>query len=274
MRPEPDQGRRVVREAPIGAEVGALPALARRELGDAPLARKHLGVRSGPGLPAPDMREGFRVGAEERVGLLAKDLRKVGVIPVGDEPNHRALGGRDDEPLIGRVGLEGGVEGDPDLRARLPDRRDEDAPGVIGDGLGLLDPGDVDPFGRLDLGDVAAEPLEEELGPVTAQDGGLLDRVEVAQAEELDLIGEDAVHRVPDRGLILARAEDTEGLGDAVHQEGAGELPGLRGAASPVGAAIPEGAERGVEEIAEGRRGRDGERCHPKRSGWARCVDQ
>ncbi len=75
------------------------------------------------------------------------------------------------------------------------------------------------------------------------------------------------MHRVADAGLILAGAEDTHRAREPVDEQGAGELPRLRGASAPVGHAVAQVAERGREEERERLRGLEREGAHSSAEG-------
>ena len=107
---------------------------------------------------------------------------------------------------------------------------------------------------------------------------GLTSPLRILCAREYQASIRDSVHRVlADQIEMLGLVgfyTVQESAGQAVNEQGAGELPRLCGPSAPVGHAVAERPEGGGEEEAERLRGRDVERGHPNRSGSARCASQ
>jgi len=103
--------------------------------------------------------------------------------------------------LVGVVGVELRVEGDPDFRAFLADGRDQDLPGVTRHLGGFLDPAIIQALIGADLVDVVLDPGKDELSAVFAEDAVALDLVIAVEAEFMDLLNEKLVDRFIDRVL-------------------------------------------------------------------------
>src|SRR5690606_6953008 len=114
------------------------------------------------------------------------------------------------ESNISLVGIQLGVETHPNLRALLPDRRNQDRPRTLRYRSGLLHPADINALIGLDGFDrLGTKTGKQELGPVHPSNLGLQDLVDMPKPHRLNLIAQETMNRVLDGLLNLTSAEDS-----------------------------------------------------------------
>src|SRR5256885_1261295 len=76
------------------------------------------------------------------------------------------------------------------------------------DGLGLLDPDDIEALHRLELADALSQPDERKSCPVLADDVLATRDIEMMQTNLVDLLLQQILHRLVDRELNFTSAEN------------------------------------------------------------------
>ena len=110
----------------------------------------------------PDHVVSLGVSSLERVLLVSQGLREPWIVAPGDFLHHGIGRRADHKPLVGVIGLQFGVERDPDFRVVFTDGWDQHVPRCFGNRLGFLNPADVHALKRFDVGDVVLQPDKEE----------------------------------------------------------------------------------------------------------------
>ena len=129
----------------------------------------------------------------------------------------------DDRHAMRLVRLQLRVVGRQYLGAWRADRRRQDAPGPLADGLRLLAPDDGAALEGLDAGRrLVGQAREVERRAVQASDLRLQHLEEATQAQRLDLVLQELMHRLLDRLLDLSGAEDALGLAERSQDQRAG----------------------------------------------------
>ena len=142
------------------------------------------------------------------------------------------------KPLIRLIALKLRVEAHPYLRAILADRRNQDVPTSLADRLCFFAPAHIHAFKRLQaFRRLIAQAAEVERRPVLPAYLGGQNLVERGQAQRLDLILQQLVHRLLDALLHLSRAKHSQRLVAAHDEQCACEAPRLAGA-SPASCAL------------------------------------
>jgi hypothetical protein len=272
-----DQRGGVDREAPVGAVVE--PGIGRGvERLDPPVAEDP-GLAVALVLAEPDVRVLVGVAPPVVLHLLAENVGKPGVlVPVDlaqDGPGRRAALAA--EHGVHRVLRRARVPVEPDFRARRPDGRAEDVEAGLTDRTGLRDVGDVDAFHRLDRIDVGAQAGEGDQGSVAAADFAVERLVEAvagrAEAQQVDLAVEQPLHRIADRTLDFAGAEDGQRALAGLDQQRRGDRVRLGRAAAAVEGAVADGmtvVRRVGEQRPEGaRKVKPPRGWRHRRTGWS-----